>query len=181
MIRLFVAIPLPVDIRAQLATLQSGLSGARWIDGENMHLTMRFIGEVPEPDVHEIDAKLTEIIEPALPIELSGIGYFERRGSAHSLWVRVKRTEALIHLQAKIERTLVACGLEPETRKYTPHVTLARLRDTPAENLAPWFENAGDFTLPEFLATHFVLVETIRGHGAAKYTPVGEYELYEPL
>ena len=79
MMRLFVAIPLPVDVRAQLATLQSGLSNARWIDGANMHLTMRFIGEVPEPDAREIDSVLSEIVEPAIPIELNGIGYFDRR------------------------------------------------------------------------------------------------------
>ncbi len=181
MIRLFVAIPLPFDVMAQLTSLQSGLSNARWIDGENMHLTMRFMGDVLEPDVDDIAAELSKIIEPAFAIELSGIGYFERRGSAHSIWVRVKKSDPLLHLQAKIERTLVGCGLAPETRKYTPHVTLARMHDTPVERLAPWLETIGDFGVPAFIANHFVLVETVRGHGAAKYIDVAEYDLYELL
>jgi 2'-5' RNA ligase len=180
-IRLFVAIPLPVDVRAQLGALQSGLSNARWIDKENMHLTMRFIGEVHEPDVQEIDSVLSQLIEPAIPVELHGLGYFERRGRAHSVWVRIKKSDALVHLQAKIERTLVTFGLEPEKRKYTPHVTLARIHDMPVERLVPWLSEIGDFSVPVFMADQFVLVETIRGHGGATYTPIARYDLFEPL
>lgn len=181
MIRLFVAIPLPVDVCAQLAGMQTGLGNARWIDPENMHLTMRFIGEVSEPDMREIDSALASLTEPAISIGLHGLGYFERRGRVHSLWVRVEKSDALSHLQSKIERVLVRYGLEPEKRKYTPHVTLARVHDLPVERLAPWLADQGDFSVPVFLATQFVLVETFRGHGGAAYKPLVEYDLFEPL
>ncbi len=181
MIRLFVAIALPIDVRTQLASLQTGLSNARWIDKDNMHLTMRFIGEVSEQDAREIDSVLGGLVEPAIKVELHGLGYFDRRGRVHSLWVRVKKSDALTHLQTKIERVLVNFGLEPEKRKYTPHVTLARIHDMPVERLAPWLSDQGDFSVPVFMAHQFLLVETFRGHGGATYTPVAEYDLFEAL
>ncbi len=179
--RLFVALPLPVDVRAQLAALQSGLAGARWIDPDSLHMTLRFLGDVSEPDAEDVDFALSEIYSPAFDLGISGIGYFERRGLVHTVWARVEKADALLHLHSKIESAMVRCGFDPEQRKFTPHVTLARLKDTPVERIGPWLEISGAAVVPPFAATGFTLFQSERGHGGARYTPLGEYELFTPL
>jgi len=177
MMRLFVALPLPVDVRAQLTAMQSGLPGGRWIDPQNMHLTLRFIGEMPEPDARDLSLALSEIHVPTFELRLSGIGHFDRRGSVHSVWARVEKSDALLHLQAKIESVVVRSGGQVEKRKFTPHVTLARLKDTPLERIGPWLECSGALNVPAFPVSEFALFQSQLGHGAARYTELAAYPL----
>ncbi len=177
MMRLFVALPLPVDARAQLSAVQSGLVGGRWIDPQNMHLTLRFIGDVPEPDARDLSLALSEIHAPAFDLSLSGIGHFDRRGNVHSVWARVGKCDGLTHLQAKIESVVVRAGYAPEQRKFTPHITLARLKDTPLERIGPWLEDAGVLSVPPFPVPEFALFQSQLGHGGAKYTELAAYLL----
>jgi RNA 2',3'-cyclic 3'-phosphodiesterase len=179
--RLFVALPLPVDVRARLAALQSGLAGARWIDADAMHMTLRFMGDMSEPDARDVSSALSEIHCPAFDLSISGIGYFERRGLVHTVWARVGKSDALMHLHAKIESAVVRAGLDPEQRKFTPHVTLARLKDTAVERIGPWLETSGAAVVPPFGARSFTLFQSERGHGGARYTPLCEYELFLPV
>ncbi len=185
MMRLFVALSLPVDVRARLAALQTGLAGARWIDAPRMHLTLRFIGEVPEVDARDMDFALQGIHAPAFDVTLDGVGYFERRGLVHAVWARIARNEALSHLQAKVESAMVRCGLEPEGRKFTPHITLARLKDVPAHNIGPWMQHAHGVGAPvgssSFHVDGFVLYQSFRSRNGAKYEPLAEYPLLEPI
>jgi len=120
MMRLFVALALPDDVRERLHAVQSGLVGGRWIDPANMHLTLRFIGEVTEPDAHDLDLALSGVHAPAFDLSFSGIGHFGRRGNVHSVWARAEKSSALGHLQSKIESVVVRSGMEPEQRKFTP-------------------------------------------------------------
>lgn len=179
MMRLFVALTLPADIRARLSTVQSGLSGARWIDAESMHLTLRFIGEIAEPDAQDMTHALSEIHAPAFDLTLAGIGHFDRRGMVHSVWARAERSPALLHLQAKIESVVVRNGGQAEKRKFTPHVTLARLKDTPVERIGPWLESTGDLQAPSFVVNEFVLFQSKLGHGGARYLELATYPLIE--
>lgn len=181
MIRLFVALPIPVDVRARLKAVQSGLAGGRWIDPENMHLTLRFIGDMLEPDARDLGMALSEIHVPAFELTLSGIGHFDKRGFVHSVWARAEKSEALLHLQSKIESVVVRAGARVETRKFTPHVTLARLKDTPLERIGPWLETQGALSVPSFPVGEFVLYQSERGHGGARYTPLAEYPLLEAM
>jgi len=114
MIRLFVAIPLPEPVRTQLTMLQSGLQGARWLKPENIHLTLRFIGEVRKDVASDIDMALSEIAAPAFELALEGVNSFSRGKHPHALWVGLAKSDPLMHLQAKIESTLVRAGLEAE-------------------------------------------------------------------
>lgn len=180
MMRLFVALPLPVDVRACLNAVQSGLPGGRWIDPQNMHLTLRFIGDVQEPDARDLSLALSEIHAPSFDLALSGIGYFDRRGNVHSVWARAEKSEGLSHLQSKIESVVVRSGYAPEQRKFTPHVTLARLKDTPLERIGPWLEDAGPLRIQSFPVTEFTLFQSQLGHGGAKYTELVAYPLPEP-
>ncbi|MDA1133118.1 MAG: RNA 2',3'-cyclic phosphodiesterase, partial [Proteobacteria bacterium] len=126
MIRLFVALGLPAGVRERLALVRAPLPGARWVPPENMHVTLRFIGEVEPPLATEIDTLLSRITAPSFDISLAGLGTFGSRGRVRALWAGVEQTVPLAHLQAKIETACRRAGLPPEGRKFHPHVTLAR-------------------------------------------------------
>lgn len=177
MIRLFVAIPLPERVRMQLASVQSGLQGARWIRPENIHLTLRFIGEVPNDVAADIDAALGSIEAPRFTVEIDGIGSFKRGKHPHALWAGIARTEPLMRLQAKIESALVRAGLDPEERKFAPHVTLARLRDVRRGRVEAWAQAHGSFRATPFEADRFVLFSSFLASAGAIYTPEREYAL----
>ena len=104
---------------------------------ENHHLTLRFIGETPKHRAEEIDTALAALRAPGFPLTLAGVGCFAKGGSAVSLWAGVERNPALDHLQSKIETALQRAGLDPERRRFTPHVTLARLDNVPRPSSPP--------------------------------------------
>jgi len=177
MIRLFVAIPLPELVRAQLSLLQSGLQGARWISPENIHLTLRFIGEVPNDMAGDIDAILADISAPSFELALHGLDSFSRGRHPHTLWVGVAKSEPLMRLQAKIETALVRTGLEPENRKFTPHITIARLRDARPQRVEAWAMEHGGFRTAPFQADRFVLYASFLKSGGAVYIEEASYPL----
>lgn len=156
MIRLFVALELPESIRERLVLLQGGVPGARWSTSEQLHLTLRFIGEVPENVGHDVDDALATIRAPAFELELSGVGEFGGK-TPRALWAGVKNHEALLHLQRKIETALQRIGLAPEPRKFSPHITLARLKAAPWEKVMQFLSHAALFSAGPFEVTQFVL------------------------
>ena len=177
MIRLFVAIPLPERVRTQLSMLQSGLQGARWIKPENIHLTLRFIGEVRNDLAGDIDMALSEITAPAFEVALEGIDSFSRGKHPHTLWVGVAKSEPLMRLQAKIEKALVDTGLDPEDRKFTPHITIARLRDARKHRVEAWAGEHGGFRSAPFQADRFVLFSSFLKSEGAVYIEEASYPL----
>jgi len=179
MMRLFVALPVPLDIRARLGALQSGLAGARWIDQDLMHITLRFIGEVAERDADDIIDTLSTIQMPAFEMSLSNLGYFERRGDPHTLWAGITKTEVLTRLHAKVESAVVRSGQAREGRKFLPHITIGRLRDVPVDRLGHWLETALPLSQDLFDVDRFVLYQSFRGHGAARYQPLAEFPLIQ--
>lgn len=177
MIRLFVAIPLPETVRTQLAMLQSGLQGARWITPGNIHLTLRFIGEVPNDVAADIDVALAGISVAGFTLQLDGIGNFGRGKHPHALWVGIAPSKPLMHLQAKIESALVRTGLDAETRKFSPHVTIARLRDVRKSRVEDWATAHGAFRSVPFEADRFVLFSSFLKSGGAVYLEEASYRL----
>lgn len=177
MIRLFVAIPLPETVRTRLSMLQSGLQGARWVRPENIHLTLRFIGEVPEDVAHDVDDALSGVRAPRFALELDGVGSFSRGRHPHALWVGMAKSPPLVHLQAKVEAALVRAGLRPEERKFAAHVTIARLKDVRPQRVEAWAAEHGAFRSPPFDADRFVLYSSFLASEGAIYTPEREYVL----
>ncbi len=177
MIRLFVAIPLPGTIRTQLSMLQSGLQGARWIKPENIHLTLRFIGDVPNDIAGDIDLALAGIGAPGFTLQLDGIGNFARGKHPHALWVGVAKSEPLARLQSKIESALVRAGLEPESRKFSPHVTIARLKDIRKGRVEDWATAHGAFRSAPFPVERFVLFSSFLSSSGAIYVEEARYPL----
>ena len=122
--RLFVALRPPPAIRAQLAALMGGVPGARWQDDEQLHLTLRFIGEVERPLAEDVVAALGQVHAPAIAVSLSGVGQFVKRGRADALWAGVAPHDALAALHRKIDAALVRIGLPPEFAGVAPGTPL---------------------------------------------------------
>lgn len=176
--RLFVAIDLPWDVRDRLSGLAgSGIGGARWVPPENYHLTLRFIGETQSWQAEEIDHALAALRAPAFAITLAGVGTFARGGKATALWVGVDRCPELEHLRSKIETTLQRAGLEPERRKFQPHVTLARLDNVVEAKVASFVQTHNLFRSDPVAVEHFTLFSSQLGKDQAVYTPEAEYPL----
>jgi RNA 2',3'-cyclic 3'-phosphodiesterase len=176
MIRLFTALELPTSVRNRLEELQGGVPGARWTEPEDMHLTLRFIGEVDEDVAHDIDSVLSVLRAAPFEIALSGIGEFGGK-TPRMLWAGVSKSEPLISLVQKIENAFQRLGLEPETRKYTPHVTLARLRDSPRAKVLDFIAHHNLFGTEPFKVTEFVLFSSHPSPHGHQYTPERKYPL----
>ena len=177
MIRLFIALGLPDDIRDRLAGLAGGLPGARWVEPHNLHLTLRFIGETEEGRLADLDEQLAGIETPPFALTMDGLGHFGTGKRLHALWAGVERSEALAHLQAKIESAVVRAGFPPETRKFTPHVTLARLKDASPERLMRYLASNGLFRSRGFPVTGFALYESHLGRHGPDYAVIADYPL----
>jgi 2'-5' RNA ligase len=176
MIRLFAAIELPENIRLQLSLLQGGMPGARWSPIENMHLTLRFIGEVDEAVARDIDDMLADIRAPSFSLALKGVGEFGRK-EGRTLWAGVSNGDALQHLAAKIESALQRMGLPAETRKYSPHVTLARLRDVPVGEIQHFLSTHAMFKTPTFDVQQFALFSSQASPKGSRYLVESIYPL----
>jgi len=177
MLRLFVALALPAEIKAQLAAISGGIPGARWVPPENYHLTLRFIGEVQSWQAEEVDAALAAIRAPRFDLALAGIGTFEKAGRINALTVTAERSEALSRLQTKVETALQRVGLEPERKRFAPHVTLARTDRAEVPKLVSFVQTHSLFRTPPVAIEHFYLFSSFLGKEAAHYVPEVEYEL----
>jgi RNA 2',3'-cyclic 3'-phosphodiesterase len=176
MTRLFTALEIPSDVAVHLSLLRGGLPGARWIDPENYHVTLRFIGDIDGRTADEIAAALDRVYRPPFRLTLGGLDCFSGR-SPHSLHVRVEPTAALTDLQAEHERIVQRLGLPAEGRRFTPHVTLARLRGTSAGEVAHWLAQHGPVRLPSFDVDRFVLYSSRASVGGGPYLVEEAYPL----
>lgn len=176
--RLFVGLDLPWSLRERLAMLAgAGIAGARWVPPENYHLTLRFIGETPGHKAEEIDMALAGLRARGFSLTLSGVGTFTRGGRSTALWVGVERNPQLDHLQTKIETALQRAGLQPERRRFQPHVTLARLDNANEGKVVSFVQAHNLFRAEPVPVEHFTLFSSQLGKEASVYTPEVEYEL----
>ena len=141
MLRLFVGIGFPPELKLRLSLLCSGVPGAKWVDPGNFHLTLRFIGEIGEDVAADVDEALARLRARRFTLQLAGTGVFGG-DKPRSLWVGVERSAELVALHDKIEQALIRVGLPPEPRKFAPHVTLARLRNPPLDKLRDFLARA---------------------------------------
>ena len=174
--RLFTGIEIPADIGLQLSTYRGGLPGARWIDPENYHITLRFIGDIDEPTADEIANALARIDRPAFSVALQGLGTFGSR-NPHALYAGVKGSPVLKELQAEQEKIAQRVGLEPERRKFTPHVSLARIKNAAQPDVAAYLAIRGDFRTAAFPVGRFVLLSSRASRGGGPYIMEEAYPL----
>lgn len=174
--RLFVAVRPPEAIRRLLLGAMGGVSGARWQADEQLHLTLRFIGEVDRHRAGDILAVLGGIRHPALEIAVNGLGAFERRGQPETIWAGVAPHEPLKALHNKVDTALARVGVAPEQRAYLPHITLARLKRS-SGTVRNLMEESGGLTSPPFLVDRFSLFESRLTPEGAVYTEIESYSL----
>lgn len=177
MARIFVGLSLPEMIRDHLMLLQGGVPGARWEDRDKLHLTLRFVGDVEGERLHAVAEALERVSAPPLALELAGVGFFPPRGQPRSLWAGVADGTALVELHRKIERALAKTGIEPDTRKFAAHVTLARLHDAPEERVAAFIAHHSLFRSLPFELDHFAMFSSIRSPSGSKYRIERSYPL----
>lgn len=175
MIRLFVGLALPEEHRRQLSLMSHGIEGARWVAPENLHITLRFIGEVDEDVAEELAQALDGVRAEPFALSIEGLGTFGH--PPHAVWAGVEDLSAgrLAALQASIESTMVRQGLEPEHRKFTPHVTLARFRKVNMARVARFLEGSGDLKLPPFEVGGFSVFRSHLRPEGAQYEQVADY------
>ncbi len=174
--RLFTGVEIPAEVAAALGMLRGGLPGARWIDPENYHLTLRFIGDVDDLVAHEVASLLGRIKRGAFELHLDGLTSFGGR-KPRAVVAMAKATQALLDVQAEHERLMQRIGLEPEGRKYLPHVTLARLRDASSRDVADYLATRGLFRTPSFPVERFVLFSSRASTGGGPYVVEAGYPL----
>ncbi|GHD18469.1 RNA 2',3'-cyclic phosphodiesterase [Tianweitania populi] len=166
--RLFTALEVPRDAALSLSLLRGGLPGARWIDVENYHITLRFIGDVEGHVADEIANGLDRIRRPAFSARLSGLGAFGSK-KPHSVYATVEPSSELLQLQGEMERICQRLGLPADPRKFVPHVTLARLRNTATPDLAHYLSSRGNFSTAPFKLGRFVLMSSKDSVGGGPY------------
>ena len=173
MLRLFVGIDLPPELKLRLSLLCAGVPGAKWVDPGNYHLTLRFIGEVDEGLAEDIDDALQQIRAPRFDVTLATVGHFGLR----MLWVGIERNQALQHLHEKIESALGRLGFPPEERRYSPHVTLARLKGATEGRLQSYLSEHALFRAPSFPVIQFSLIASYLTKSGAIYEDQADYRL----
>jgi 2'-5' RNA ligase len=175
MYRLFVALRPPEAIREQLLGLMEGVPDLRWQQDEQLHLTLRFIGEVERPVAEDLAAALERIRCERFTLFLDGVGRFEKHRHG-ALWAGVQPKDQLKAINSKIERACQSASLEPERRAFHPHITLARWKGrTP--RVDRFLEQHGGLTSEAWPAEEFILYESRLGHEGAHYEPVATYPL----
>ena len=174
--RLFTGVEIPSEIGLALSMLRGGLPGARWIDPENYHLTLRFIGDVDDVTAHEVAELLGRVKRGGFELHMEGLTSFGGR-KPRAVVAQVAPAQALIEAQAEQERLMQRIGLEPEGRKFTPHVTLARLRDASSFAVADYLSARGYFRTAPFRISQFVLFSSRNSVGGGPYVVEASYPL----
>jgi len=174
--RLFVAIRPPEQIRELLLDAMDDSADFRWQDDEQLHLTLRFIGEVERPIADDHAAELARIHSAPFELRVTGTGRFEQRGSG-ALWAGVEPKAPVAALAAKVERTCQAVGLEPERRAFHPHITLARWKGRRGHEVVRFLERTRGLASGSFEVREFILFESRLSRHGAHYEEVASYPL----
>jgi RNA 2',3'-cyclic 3'-phosphodiesterase len=176
MLRLFVGIEFPPELKLRLSLLQSAVAGAKWVDPGNFHLTLRFIGEVDEGIAADVDEALSLLQARRFTLQLAGAGAFGG-DKPRQLWIGVERETALHTLQGKIETALIRLGLPPEPRKYAPHVTLARLWQPKRADIQQFLAANAQFRAEPLRIDRFSLIASYPTKAGSVYEDQADYEL----
>lgn len=174
--RLFTGLEIPAPIAQSLSIMRGGLPGARWIDPENYHLTLRFIGDIDVALAREIAAMLERVRRHAFELRFEGLSSFGGR-KPRAVIATAAQVAPLMELQAEHERLLQRLGLEPEGRKFMPHVTLARLRDSSSRQVADYLAARGHYRSAAFPVSRFVLFSSRASVGGGPYVVEADYPL----
>ena len=174
--RLFAGLEIPAEIGHSLSNLRGGLPGARWIDPENYHVTLRFIGDIDGMSANEIASMLFRVNRKPFEVKVQGLQSFGGR-KPRAVVASVEPSRPLIELQAELERMMQRMDLDPEGRNFTPHVTLAGPHDASSQDVADHLSVRGYFPSRTFMASRFVLFSSRASTGGGPYVVEDSYAL----
>jgi 2'-5' RNA ligase len=174
--RLFVAIRPPQEVRDLLIDAMDDSPALRWVGDEQLHLTLRFIGEVERPMANDIAGTLDRLRSQAFDLRIKGVGKFEQRNGG-AVWAGAEPRDPVIALAAKVERALQQIGLEPERRSFMPHVTLARWNRRNAEAISAFIRRNADLHSERFAVDRFTLFESKLSRHGAHYDEIASFSL----
>lgn len=174
--RLFAAIRPPDPIRERLLDIEEGIANARWQEEDQLHLTLRFFGEVETTTANELAEALGRVDCEPFELALAGVDYFEKKGTPHSSWAGIGKSEPLMTLHRRVERASRSAGLAPEKRKFVPHITIARL-DASAGPVAPFLARHAGMSGEPWRVDSFTLYESRLARDGARYTPLEIFPL----
>jgi 2'-5' RNA ligase len=174
--RLFAGLEIPEEVGHTLSMLRGGLPGARWIDPEDYHVTLRFIGDIDTVSANEIASMLFRVNRKPFEVTVQGLQSFGGK-KPRAVVASVLPSRPLIELQAELERLMQRLGFDPEGRKFTPHITLARLRDATNQDVADYLSLRGYFPTKVFTAQRFVLFSARASTGGGPYVVEDSYAL----
>jgi 2'-5' RNA ligase len=174
--RLFVAIRPSEAIRDLLIDAMDDSADFRWQDDEQLHLTLRFVGEVERPVADDLADALGRMRAPRMQLRIAGVGRFEQRNSG-ALWAAVDPKAPLAALAAKVDRTCQSVGLEPERRAFHPHITLARWKGRRTREVHDFLERRRGLASEPFAIDRFILFESHLSKHGAHYEEVASYGL----
>jgi 2'-5' RNA ligase len=179
--RLFVALELPAEVRDAIvkttANLRPEAPGARWSKPGSIHVTLKFLGETDENLLPQIKMALEQIVSPdTVSLRLRGVGFFPDEKRPRVMWCGVEASPNLAELAAEIEKSLQPLGFEAETRRYVPHVTLARLNS--ARDVEKLVRAAGPLTSYDFGAareSQFHLFQSVLKASGSEYKKLATF------
>ena len=177
MIRLFAALAIPPAVAEALEPRQRGIEAARWRDAADLHVTLRFFGEVREDVARDLDIELAQIHGRPFEILLEGAGSFGEGREINAVWAGVADNPELSRLAAACEGAARRAGLKPEGRRYRPHVTLAYLRRGDPDQVGRWVQVNNLLKSPPIAIDRFVLFSSHQTKGGSHYRAEAEYLL----
>ena len=175
MTRLFVALDLPQPVSDSLAAMQMSLPGARWVEPENFHLTLAFLGDVPPARQADLDEALGDARGGMFNLALNTLDLFSHGGLPHTLWAGAEKVQPLMDLQRSVERSLARSGFVFERRKFRPHVTLAYLRDMPPDTIVSYIVGHSPIRIGPFRVDGFRLFSSWPGENGRDYQVEADY------
>ncbi len=166
--RLFTGIEIPEEIREEIARLKVPLPGGRWTEPDNLHLTLRFVGDIDKPQAREFADRLAAIEVDVFELRLAGLGVFGGN-EPRSIWAGVEDSPALEALARANDRAARLAGLPPDGRPFKPHVTLARIKYAGPDEIARVLQRIGAFRSKPFFVSRFVLFSAKPKTGGGPY------------
>jgi RNA 2',3'-cyclic 3'-phosphodiesterase len=174
LMRLFTAIDLPEHVKKQVENVCDGLREVRWVKPHQLHLTLRFIGEVDKSQFDKIKDALGQVNFGSLELRLQGVGQFPPKKTPRILWVGVSKPDALVQLAKRVEKIIVELGYPPEEKAFSPHITLARLKFPPS-GLENFYAKNAYFRSDPFTVSQFVLYSSSLQPGGSVYRQEAVY------
>lgn len=175
--RLFIALPIPEPVKRQLLELQQPIQGVRWQQENQLHLTLKFLGDTEPVRAREVKAGLGDIELPSFTMRLKGFGYFPKGRHPKVLWAGISKNKELVRLQQAVEERCTELGFEAEDRSFKPHITLARLNGVKKRDVLSFVNQHKQFQIPDVPVDEFVLYESKLDPDGAKHTRLKTFPL----